>query len=204
MGIGLISLIAVFALFPMSVEALTAVSSKRSAAKAKFLEQEDPRPKRSLIAAKLPLVHQVFDSATTWRQLISLTTLRLSNILREIPFWALAALLVAFAINNGYFAGRLAGRDVWPVTYLMLQAVEGSATLFFYIVATLYAAELIWRERDNHFDGIHDALPMHETVDWLSKFTAILVVEALLLALTMAVGIIMQAIAGYYHYELLQ
>ncbi len=51
----------------------------------------------------------------------------------------------------------------------MLQAVEGSATLFFYIVATLYAAELIWRERDTHFDGIHDALPMSETTDWLSQ-----------------------------------
>jgi ABC-2 type transport system permease protein len=200
-GIGLISLIAVFALFPMSVEALTAVSSKRRAAKAKFLEQEDPRPKRSIIAAKLPLVHQVFDSATTWRQLVSLTSLRLSNILREIPFWALAALLVAFAINNGYFAGRLAGRDVWPVTYLMLQAVEGSATLFFYIVATLYAAELIWRERDTHFDGIHDALPMRETTDWLSKFFALAVAELILLVIAMACGVFMQTILGYHHYE---
>src|SRR5579862_2229122 len=67
-GIGVVALIAVFALFPMSVEALTAVSSKRRAAKAKFVEQEDPRPERSILAAKLPLVHQVFDSATTWRQ----------------------------------------------------------------------------------------------------------------------------------------
>ena len=200
-GIGVIALIVVFALFPMSVEALTAVSSKRRAAKAKFLEQEDPRPKRSIVAAKLPVVRQVFDSATTWRQLISLTTLRLSNILREIPFWALAALLVAFAVNNGYFAGRLAGRDVWPVTYLMLQAVEGSATLFFYIVATLYAAELIWRERDTHFDGIHDALPMRETTDWLSKFFALAFAEIILLFIAMACGIFMQTILGYHHYE---
>jgi ABC-2 type transport system permease protein len=50
-----------------------------------------------------------------------------------------------------------------------LQAVEGSATLFFYIVATLYAAELLWRERDTHFDGIHDALPLSESTDWLSR-----------------------------------
>ena len=99
-GLGLVALIACFALFPMSVEALTAVSSKRRAAKAKHLEQEDPRPKRSIIAAKLPVVRQVFDSATTWRQLISLTKLRLSNILREIPFWALVCILIAFAINK--------------------------------------------------------------------------------------------------------
>ena len=107
-------------------------------------------------------------------------------------------------MNNGHFAGQVGDQYVWPVTYLMLQAVEGGATLFFYIVATLYAAELIWRERDNHFDGIHDALPMRESTDWLSKLTAIGFVELVLLTVTMLVGIVMQTIAGYYHYELLQ
>ena len=71
-------------------------------------------------------------------------------------------MLIVFAVNNGHFAGRVGGVNVWPVTYLMVQAVEGSATLFFIIVAALYAAELIWRERDTRFDGIHDALPMAE------------------------------------------
>ena len=94
--------------------------------------------------------------------------------------------------------------DVWPVTYLMLQAVEGGATLFLYIVAALYAAELIWRERDIHFDGIHDALPMRESIDWISKLVAIAFVELVLLSVTMLCGIPMQTIAGYYHYELLQ
>ena len=123
---------------------------------------------------------------------------------REIPFWAIVGLLIAFAVNNGHFAGRVGGDNVWPVTYLMLQAVEGSATLFFVIVAALYAAELIWRERDTRFDGIHDALPLPETIDWLSKFTAIAVIEIILLTITMLVGMLMQTIDGYYHYEVLQ
>ena len=62
----------------------------------------------------------------------------------------------------------------------------------------------MWRERDTHFDGIHDALPMSETTDWLSKLTAIMFVEVILLAITMLVGIVMQTIAGYYHYEIVQ
>ena len=33
----------------------------------------------------------------------------------------------------------------------MVQAVEGHATLFLFIIATLYAGELIWRERDTGF-----------------------------------------------------
>ncbi len=125
-------------------------------------------------------------------------------IVKEVPFWAIVGLLIVFAVNNGHFAGRVGGVDVWPVTYLMVQAVEGSATLFFLIVAGLYAAELLWRERDTHFDGIHDALPIGESSDWLSKLTAIAFVECILLSLTIVIGILMQTLAGYYHYEVWQ
>src|SRR5271167_1042443 len=122
--------------------------------------------------------------------------LRLRNIFRDIPFWAIVALMVVFGINNGHFAGRVAEQNVWPVTYLMLQSVEGGAILFLYIVATLYAAELIWRERDTHFDGIHDALPIAETTDWFSKLTALCFVEFVMFTVAGLCGIVMQTVAG--------
>jgi len=203
-AVGLLSLGGLWTFFPMSIEALTARSQGKRAAKARLQDAEEERPIRSLVAGRLPRVRQIFGPGTSLAQYLSLTRLRIHTITHEIPFWAIVGLLIVFAANNGHFAGHAGGADVWPVTYLMLQAVEGSATLFFFIVATLYAAELIWRERDNHFDGIHDALPMSETTDWISKFTAIVLVEAVLLAVTMLVGIVMQTIAGYYRYELLQ
>lgn len=202
--VGFASLATTWSLFPMSVEALTAKSQGKRAAKARLLETEEARPIRSLVAASLPRVHQLFGARTSILQYVSLTRLRIRTIVREISFWAIVGLLIVFAINNGQFAGRTGEVNVWPVTYLMLQAVEGGATLFFYIVATLYAGELVWRERDAHFDGIHDALPVGESVDWLSKLTAIAFVELVLLTVTMLVGISMQALAGYYHFELLQ
>jgi hypothetical protein len=199
--VGVAALVSVWALFPMSVEALTLRSQGKRAAKAR--EQDDSaKPRvRSLVTSRLPRVQQIFGMGTSFAQYRTLTSLRIRTILREIPFWAIVGLLVVFAINNGYFAGRVNGQNVWPVTYLMLQAVEGNATLFFYIVAGLYAAELVWRERDNRFDGIHDALPMAETTDWLSKLTAIAFVELVLLTVTMLVGMGMQTLLGYYHYE---
>ncbi|WP_236657357.1 ABC transporter permease/M1 family aminopeptidase [Acidisarcina polymorpha] len=203
-GVGVAALVVVYALFPLSVEALTAVSQGRRAAKAKENEAEEFRPRRSLLAGKLPVVHQVFDARTTWAQLLSLTRLRISNILRELPFWAILAVMVVFAIINGHFAGKVNDTDVYPVTFLMVQAVEGNAILFFLIVATMYAGELVWRERDTHFDGIHDALPMRESTDWLSKFLALAAIEFLLLTVVLLCGVLMQTIAGYYHYELLE
>ena len=203
-GVGFVSLGAVWALFPMSVEALTARSQGRRAAKAKQQEELELRPVRSLVAAKIPRVHQDFSTATAWAQFISLSRMRISTILHEIPFWAIVVIMVGFAFNNGYFAGYVADVNVWPVTYLMLQSVEGSAELFLFIVAGLYAAELVWRERDVRFEGIHDSLPMNETVDWFSKFVAIAFVELVLLTFTLFACISMQTMTGYYHYEFLQ
>ena len=203
-GVGFVSLGAVWALFPMSVEALTARSQGRRAAKAKQEEELELRPVRSLVAAKIPRVHQDFSTATAWAQFISLSRMRISTILHEIPFWAIVVIMVGFAFNNGYFAGYVADVNVWPVTYLMLQSVEGSAELFLFIVAGLYAAELVWRERDVRFEGIHDSLPMNETVDWFSKFVAIAFVELVLLTFTLFACISMQTMTGYYHYEFLQ
>jgi ABC-2 type transport system permease protein len=204
LSVGCLSLGTVWALFPMSVEALTARSQGRRAAKAKEQEFAEALPVRSLVPGRLPVVHQTFTSATTWAQYVSLSRLRMRNIFRDIPFWALVALIIAFGINNDYFAGRVAEQNVWPVTYLMVQSVEGSALLFLLIVAVLYSAELLWRERDTHFDGIHDALPMRESTDWFSRLTAVVVVELVLITFAMLIGIVMQTFFGYYHYEFLQ
>jgi hypothetical protein len=203
-SVGIAALGAVWALFPMSVEALTARSQGKRAAKVRQQEEAMLQRKRSFVAVQLPKVRQLFGWGTSFRQFLALTTLRIRLILREVPFWAIVGLLIVFAVNNGNFAGRVGGVDVWPVTYLMAQAVEGSATLFFFIIAALYAAELIWRERDTRFDGIHDALPIGESGDWLSKLAAIGFVECVLLAVTMLIGMLMQSIAGYYHYEVWQ
>ena len=198
-SVGLLSLIVLWKLFPMSVEALTARSFGKRAALAREQELAAVRP--SLIPVKLPRVERSFGPSTAWLQFASLTRLRIANILREVPFWGIVILMAGIAINNGHYAGRVADQNVWPVTYLMLQAVEGGAALFFYIVATLYAAELLWRERDTSFLGIHDALPFGETTDWLSKLVALCFVEFILLTVAGLCGILMQTIAGYYNYE---
>ena len=204
LAVGFISLAICYRLFPMSVEALTASAQGRRAAKAKRQEAAEAQPRRSLVAAPLPRVRQYFGGSAGFAQFVSLTRVRLNNILRELPFLAITVLLTVFALINGYFAGKINDQNVYPVTFLMVQAVEGNATLFLFIIATLYAGELIWRERDTSFSGIHDALPMRETTDWLSKFVALVVVEGILLAVILLCGVIMQTVAGYYHYDLLQ
>ena len=204
LAVGCLALAAVWSLFPMSVEALTARSQGRRAARARQQEIAATRPVRSLAVARLPLVRQVFGPATSWAQFVSLTRLRISNIVHEVPFWGILALDAGLALTNSYFAGHRAQSSTYPVTYLILGVVEGNSALFGYIIVALYAAELLWRERDTRFDGIHDALPLSETPDWLSKLTALAFVALVVLAVTLACGILMQTAMGFFHYDLLQ
>jgi ABC-2 type transport system permease protein len=201
-GVGLLSLVAVYALFPMSVEALTAVSQGRRAARERANDASAVKTVRTLVAKRLPVVHQYFGRGTTFSQFVSLTRLRVSNIVHELVFWAIVAVTLVFALTVGHFAGKVNDANVYPVTFLMVNAVEGPAIVFLYIIATLYAGELIWRERDTRFAGIHDALPMRESVDWLSKLAALSVVELSILVVVMLCGILSQVIAGYYNFEL--
>src|SRR5258706_10339333 len=165
-GVGAAALATVCALFPMSVEALTARSQSKRAAKARQQEAEAAQPLRSVVAVRLPPVRQVFGAGTAFLQYPSLTRLRIRTVMREVPFWAIVGLLIVFAVNNGYFAGRVGGDNVWPGTYLMLQAGEGSAALFFFIVAALCVAELFSRERATRFAGIHDAFTLSQARRW--------------------------------------
>ncbi len=203
-GVGFVSLVVVYRFFPMSVESLTAGVQSRRAARARIEEVEEQKPRRSRVAVQLPRVHQYFGGRAGFAQFVSLTRVRIANTVRELPFWAITILLAVFSLINGHFAGKVRDANVYPVTFLMVQAVEGTASLFLFIIATLYAGELVWRERDTAFSGIHDALPMRETTDWLSKFVTLVLIEGVLLAVILVSGLIMQTIAGYYHYELLQ
>ena len=201
-GVGILALVLTYVLFPMSAEVLTGKRANRRA-KATAEADEQEKKARPRAVAQLPTVTQEFTAATTWMQLWSMTQMRVQNILREIPFWAIASLMVIFCAVNGYFAGETSGVKVWPVTYLMLNVLQGGGFLFLYIVVALYAGELIWRERDVRFDQIHDALPEKDWTDWVSKLLALTLVETLLLTVVMVVGVIMQTVAGFYRYEIL-
>ena len=188
----------------MSVEALTARSSGKRAALAR--EQELAASRRGAAWSRRSCPPSTRSSAPEqpWRSSPRSRGCASPTSCAKSRSGPSSILMAGLALNNGHYAGRVGGQNVWPVTYLMLQAVEGGAALFFYIVATLYAAELIWRERDTHFAGIHDALPIRETTDWFSKLFALCFVELVLLTVTGLCGIVMQTIAGYYHYELAQ
>lgn len=203
-GVGIMALIVTYALFPMSAEALGARGSSKRALAARRLEEEEERAMRPRFAATMKQVARHFGGWTLVEQLVSMTKMRFFNITREVVFWAICLFMVVLVMVNGRFAGEINGVEVWPVTYLMANLVSGSSGLFLYIVAVLYAGELIWRERDTRFEQIHDSLPLRDWTDLLSKFLALAAVEAVLVTVVLVCGVVSQAFNGYYKFELAQ
>ena len=61
----------------------------------------------------------------------------------------------------------------------------GSFSLFMLIIITLYAGELVWRERDARVDQLIDALPIPTWLPFVSKLGALILTQALLLLVVM-------------------
>ncbi|MBV9266964.1 MAG: hypothetical protein JO061_12415 [Acidobacteriaceae bacterium] len=201
-AVGLLSLASTLLFFPMSAEELTRKGTARKAAKQRAQEGLEQKPEVLPLVSALPRTRQIFDSVATLSQFRSLVRLRFLNVVREIPFWALCLVILILAFINGRAAGHFRDNNVWPVTYLILQMVTANGVLW-YAIATLYVGELVWRERDVHFDQIHDSLPVPTWVDWLAKLIGMAGAEILLFAMLALCGIAVQISLGYYHFELL-
>ncbi len=81
------------------------------------------------------------------------------------------------------------------------EAVSGSFGLFFLIVITFYAGELVWRERNAGMNQIFDALPLPDWVVFFSKLAALAGVQFVLMGLVMLCSVVSQTLMGYTNYE---
>lgn len=125
----------------------------------------------------------------------------LSDIIRSVPFLVIAAAGMLLLIVNAWSADQLLDNTIYPVTRVMVEQVSGSFMLFFLILITFYAGELVWRERTVKLDQIADALPVATWRVALAKLAALLIVLALLTLGLMVTGMGVQAAKGYFNFE---
>jgi len=121
---------------------------------------------------------------------------------KSVYFIVIVLAGVLFMISTASSVGRLYGTSTYPVTYEVLELVGGSFSIFILAIITFYSGELVWRERDAGLAQIHDALPLPRWVVFASKLGALMGVQVLLFAVVMATGVAIQALSGYFQFEL--
>lgn len=192
MAVGVIILLVAYRLFRM--EAFTRAFRSKSA-------PDVPEPIARRPAAPLPVAIPASGWHVERARLGALVRLYFRTIVRDRAFLAIASIGALMTVVNAFYADLLYGTTVYPVTYAMIEVI-GSFGLYFLILSALYAGELVWRERHFKCDQLVDATPTSTGLVFASKIGALLLVHASLFGALILTGIVVQALKGYYLFEL--
>ncbi|MGH7025294.1 MAG: ABC transporter permease subunit, partial [Caulobacteraceae bacterium] len=149
-------------------------------------------------------VSQRFDGRGLFAQLIERTRFDMGLVFRSPVLWVILGLALANAGGALWTTtddGRY-GAAVWPVTRLLIPALDGSFTFFVVVIAAYFAGELVWRDRDKGTHEIIDATPAPDWTFILPKTAAVSLVMAAILLVGVLAAIIVQSLKGYYDFEL--
>jgi hypothetical protein len=124
------------------------------------------------------------------------------GVLRSVPFWVILAMGILNVI--GVIFGSTTqpyNTDAWPVTGLILTAIEGGFLFFVLIIVVYYAGELVYRERAARVAELLDATPAASGALILAKVVALWAIIAMLLLVVMLTGMVIQVLQGFTHIE---
>jgi ABC-2 type transport system permease protein len=152
--------------------------------------------------AELPHVTRRGDVGARFTQFRSVVVRSFWRIVRNRYFAVIVGAGLLFLAVTARQAGRLFGTPTWPVTYHMEEILMGTVGAFIIVVIAVYAGELVWADRDVRVHQIVDATTVPSWVLFLGKLAALCAMIALLLAVMIVAGVIIQAIKGYYRFEL--
>ncbi len=136
-------------------------------------------------------------------QMMERTRFDMAHVFKSVAFWAILTLGMANAIAILWqiTSDDRYGAAVWPVTRILIPALEGGFVIFPMIIAGYFAGDLVWRDRDRRMHEIIDATPAPDWTFVLPKIAAVtLVLWATLLA-SVAAAVGLQISKGYTDFE---
>jgi len=152
--------------------------------------------------AGMPLPLPRADAATRWAQAWRLARFDMAFVFRSPAFFVLLAIGV---VNSGgalWYIGQFYGSGPYPVTRLMVQALNGAFTLMPIIIAIFYAGELVWRDRERRMHEIVDATAAPDWAHLVPKILAITLVLGAAALVAVATGMVVQLLKGFTRFEL--
>jgi ABC-2 type transport system permease protein len=178
----------------------TFVTSERKR-RSEVVDEREDEISTSVMA--LPAVTRKFSMGASLRQLLGQIKIEFFSIVRNLYFIVIVVLGVGFIIGVGLEnIGQIYGTTTYPITYEVLELTASTFSLFMIVLIVLFSGELVWRERDKNVAQIYDSLPVPDWLSFLSKLGALVLVTALLLFVVMLCGMFLQAVLGYYNFEI--
>ena len=152
-------------------------------------------------AAPLPIVPTNIDGKARWQQFWNQVKVDFIGMVRSTPF----IMITLFGLINMGFAlsstSQMYGLSLHPVTYNVIDMLRGSLYLFIVAVLTVYAGNLVWKERDAKMDEFYDALPHPDWLSYCAKYVSLVGIIGVVLLVSIGAGMLSQTLMGYTNYE---
>lgn len=145
-----------------------------------------------------------FGLRTAVRQTFAVARNSLAEVAASRWFVVVLVACVGMPLLWGWNVGdTVFDTSTWPVTLLVVETVlPKRSILLFVILIVLFAGELVWKDREVGAAEIADAAPVPEGAALLGRFLALFAMLVLFQAAAMLGGILIQALQGYYRFEL--
>ncbi len=144
---------------------------------------------------------QRFNHATALYQFLKQLRFDTVGVLKSVPFLVMLAFGVFNLVGASTTIDDMYGTKVYPVTLLMLEAIQGSYTFLLVLIVTFYAGELVWKERGAKLNEVIDAMPVPNWVPLLAKLGAIALVVLAFMSVGVLTAIGYQLARGYTSLE---
>ena len=146
----------------------------------------------------LKTVKPEFSASWSFRQLLSQIRIESISIMKNVAFVVIMVFgainlitSMSFATSQGY------GLTTFPVTYTIVDVIQGSLYVFIVAVITFYSGAIVWKERESKVHDIYDALPYPDWLPLLSKTCAMYLAVLVLLITGALIGVVTQLLNGF-------
>lgn len=161
----------------------------------------------TLAASGAPLISQatpVFGRRTAIAQFVARTRFDMGQVFKSPVFWIILGLGLANAAGSLWTStdDNLYGGAVLPVTRILIPVLDGSFVFFAVVIAAYYAGELVWRDRERRANEMIDATPAPDWTFVIPKTAAVALVLISTVLASVVAAIAVQALKGYFHFEL--
>ena len=152
----------------------------------------------------VPRVAASFGPRTRVRQALAVARESLAEATSGRAFPVAIVAAIGLVLLWGWNAGDTTFEtSVWPVTHVVLGEVLSQRSMFIpWLVIAVYAGELVWKDREVGAAEIADAVPVPTAIVLLGRFLALVAIILAFHAALMVGGILLQALQGYYAFEL--
>ena len=152
-------------------------------------------------AIALPRVTPEFGESTPWRQFLRQLRFDTHGVFRSVPLLVMFVFGMTNFIVAALNAQLIYQTPVYPVTSVMLGALQQSYGWLLVIIALFYAGELVFKERAAKINEVTDAMPMPNWVPLAAKFATLVLVVLAFQAAGALASIAIQLSKGYTQLE---